>query len=228
MDSSSVVATRPVFRAWHELRCLLSSMRRPSPRAIGRADRSAARVRQRLAWRIGQGGGRVEPWRRGLAAEAAPIGLQATKPACAGWDRSTVSAYRGSLKLYPGPSLRREASRPAGPSRGFSRRAVLEDAALRREGDGLGAGAGAEFVEDRGDVEAGGALGDGEAAADLLVGEALGDEAQDFAPRGLSRSPRRGAFTSARTRAPRRAAPGASRRRGRCGCRARSPRSAPL
>src|SRR5688572_2866623 len=53
---------------------------------------------------------------------------------------------------------------------------VSEETALDAECGGAGAVLSAELVEERGDVELGGALGDGECARDLLVGATIGHE----------------------------------------------------
>ena len=56
-----------------------------------------------------------------------------------------------------------------------------DEAAADAEGDGFGAGGGAEFAKDRGYVELGGVFGDGEAGGDFFVAKATGEHLEDFA-----------------------------------------------
>lgn len=56
-----------------------------------------------------------------------------------------------------------------------------DEAAANAEGYGFGAGGGAKFSEDRGDVEFCGVIGNSKARGDLFVAEARGEHLQDFA-----------------------------------------------
>lgn len=55
-----------------------------------------------------------------------------------------------------------------------------DQTATEPEGDGFGAGRGAEFAEDGGHVEFGGVLGNFQVGCDLLVPQAAGQHLQNF------------------------------------------------
>jgi hypothetical protein len=55
-----------------------------------------------------------------------------------------------------------------------------DQTATEAEGDGFGAGRGAEFAEDGGHVEFGGVLGNFQVRCDLLVPQAAGQHLQNF------------------------------------------------
>src|SRR5208283_3010309 len=55
-----------------------------------------------------------------------------------------------------------------------------DQAATEAEGNGFGAGRGAELAQDGGHVEFGGMLGDFQVRCDLLVAQAAGQHLQDF------------------------------------------------